>query len=78
MASLKQKKVADAGVITPAQISQELNDGTVGQSYSTAPKSSYAISETNVLVFTDTKIVGKDMVHTNIADSGAVRPGTTA
>ena len=73
---LTQKKVFDAGVLTPARVSAEINDGTQGQSYESVPKSPYAISETNVLVFTDTRILGKDMVHTNIADAGAVRPGT--
>lgn len=76
MAHLKQKKIVDAGVATPTKISQEINDGTQGQSYSTAPRSPYAIGESSTLVFTETRILGKEMVNTSIADAGTVRPGT--
>jgi len=75
MAKLTQKKVFDAGTLNPARLSREINDGTVGQSYENAPKSPYAISETNVLPFTNDRIVGK-YIHTTIADAGSVRPGT--
>ena len=75
MTKLTQKKVFDAGTLSPERISPEINDGSSGQSYDRIPRSSYAISETNVLPFTDNKIVGEQVYSQSYAD-GNVRPGT--
>jgi hypothetical protein len=68
---LKQKVVYDAGVTSTTDI-YEINDqaGRLTRS----PKSSYAISETVNLAFTNS-VIGPSTKNLNIAD-GERRPGT--
>lgn len=76
MARLRQKAVSDAGVYSPTDLPQEINDQ--GGKFAQTPRSSYAINETITLTFTN-KIVeqttNEPRSATTFAD-GAVRPGT--
>ena len=51
MASIKQTKKSQAGVVYPARLNMELNDGTRGQSYESVPTSPFAISESQEISF---------------------------
>ena len=73
---MKNKKITDAGVSNPTRLSQEIND--LGGSYTSTPRSSYAIVEPITLVFTNnTKVLEGPQYHLRIYDEGGVRPGTT-
>lgn len=73
MASISQNKKSQAGVIYPARLNPELNDGTRGQSYESVPTSPFTISETQEIPFCNGIM---NMKHGIFIADGSVRPGT--